>query len=347
MKARDSKLWVALSLLVLLTLVASACAPAATPTAVPPTKAPAAATAAPAAPTVEKWPTQPVKMIVTHAAGGSADIQGRLIAPYISKYLGVNIVIENMEGAGGRKARGEVFKMTPDGQNILITGFPSTVIGELIYDGAYKSTDFTFLHGVQEGDFQLVAVAATNPIKTYAELLAASKVKPIKLSTAGTGTTDHMAAVMLKEKTGLQFDLVPFDSTADQMTALLGDKVAVMMDAVSTTGVRSDIRPLVILANNRSPLLPNVPTIKEAGFPDVEVVYSLALVAPPGLAENRRKILEDAIDKATKDPEWQAKMAAQKAIPSQMTGPQFKAFVQTLYATVNSIKPAMLKDINK
>jgi tripartite-type tricarboxylate transporter receptor subunit TctC len=337
-------LWVVLTALVLVSLLAG-CTPAATPA---PTAAPAAPTKAPVAPTVEKWPTKPVKIIITHAAGGSADIQARLIAPYIEKYLGVNVILENMEGSGGRKARAEVFKMAnPDGQTILVTGFPSTVIGELIYDGAYKSTDFTFLHGVQEGDFQLVAVAANNPIKTYAELLAASKVKPIKLSTAGTGTTDHMAAVMLKEKTGLQFDLVPFDSTAEQMTALLGDKVAVMMDAVSTTGVRSDIRPLVILANNRSPMLPNVPTLKEAGFPDVEVVYALGLVAPPGLSEDKRKILEDAIDKATKDPEWQAKMTAAKAIPSFMTGAQFKTYVTGLYATVNSIKPAMLKDINK
>ncbi len=342
MKARDSKLWVALSLLVLLTLVMSACTPAATPTPVPPTKAPAAPVA-----TVEKWPTKPIKLIVTHTAGGSADIQARLIAPYIEKNLGVNIVIENMDGAGGRKARAAVYKMDPDGQNILITGFPSTVIGELIYAGDYKSTGFTYLHGVIEADDQLVVVAANNPIKTFAELVAASKVKPIKLSTAGTGTTDHLAAVLLKAKTGLQFDLVPFDSTADQMTALLGDKVAVMMDAVSTSGVRNDIRPLLILSDERSKLLPNVQTTKEAGFPGVSMQYALALVAPPGLPENRRKILEDAIDKATKDPEYQAKLTAQKAIVSLKKGPEFKAYVEGLFAMVRELKPLMDADINK
>jgi tripartite-type tricarboxylate transporter receptor subunit TctC len=104
---------------------------------------------------------------------------------------------------------------------------------------------------------------------------------------------------------------------------------------------------LMIMADARSPLLPNVPCSKELGWPGIEVVYSAALVAPPGLAENRRAILDAAIDKATKDPEWQAKMTATKAIPSQMNGPQFLAFVKTLFSTVNSIKPAMLADINK
>ena len=198
-----------------------------------------------------------------------------------------------------------------------------------------------------EADDQLVVVAANNPIKTFAELVAQSKVKPIKLSTAGTGTTDHLAAVLLKAKTGLQFDLVPFDSTADQMTALLGNKVAVMMDAVSTSGVRDDVRPLLILSDEKNPLMPNVQTTKEAGFPGVSMQYALALVAPPGVPAARQKILEDAIDKAVKDPEYQAKLKAQKAIVSLKTGAEFKAYVEGLYAMVRELKPLMDADINK
>lgn len=337
MKAGNSRFWVALTLLALATIVLGACTPAATP-------APAAPTAAP---TVEKWPTKPIKLIVTHTAGGSADIGARTIAPYIEKYLGVNIVVENMDGAGGRKARAAVYKMEPDGQNILITGFPSTVIGELIYAGEYKSTQFTFLHGVIEADDQLIVVAANNPIKTFKELVDESKKKPIKLSTAGTGTTDHLAAVLIKAKTGLQFDLVPFDSTADQMTALLGNKVAVMMDAVSTSGVRDDVRALLILTDEKNPLMPNVQTTKEAGFPGVSMQYALALVAPPGLPAAKQKILEEAIDKATRDPEYQAKLKAQKAIVSLKKGAEFKSYVEGLYKMVEELRPLMEADIKK
>ncbi len=353
MKVNKREIFIVLLLVALAIAVVSACAPAPAPE---PTKAPAApaATKAPeptkaeaAKPPAEKYPTRPVKVVITHGAGGSADIQARLIAPYLEKYLGQSIVLENMEGAGGRKARAAVYKMDPDGYNILITGYPSTVVGQLLYQGDYDTQKFTYIHGVLEGDYQLVAVADSNPIKTYKELVDLSKQKPIKLSTAGTGTTDHLAAVMLKQYTGLQFDLVPFDSTADQITALLGNKVAVMMDAVSTTGVRSDIRALVVLANKRSDMLPNVPALGEAGYPGLEMVYALALVAPPGLAEDKRKVLEDAVDKAVKDPEYQAKMKANKSIPSPMTGVEFKKLVDTQFKMVTEMMPALQADINR
>jgi tripartite-type tricarboxylate transporter receptor subunit TctC len=293
------------------------------------------------------YPTRPIKLIITHGAGGSADTQSRMIAPYIEKYLGQSVVTENMEGAGGRKSRAAVYKMDPDGYTILITGFPSTVVGQLLYKGDYKADQFTYLHGVIEGDYSVVAVADANPIKTYKELVEMSKKKPIKLSTAGTGTTDHLAAVMLKRYTGLQFDLVPFDGTADQITALLGNKVAVMMDAVSTTGVRSDIRALVVLANKRSDMLPTVPALGEAGYPNLEMVYALGLVAPPGLAESKRKILEDAIDKAVKDPQYQAKLKVNKSIPSLMKGADFLKLVKTQFQMVQDVMPLLEADIKR
>lgn len=349
MKVNKREIFIVL-LLVALAIAASACAasPAPEPTKAPPTAAPAVPTAAPAATKAAvQYPTRPIKLVITHGAGGSADIQARLIAPYIEKYLGQSLVLENMEGAGGRKARAAVFKMDPDGYTILITGYPSTVVGQLLYQGDYKTDQFTYIHGVLEGDYQLVAVADSNPIKTYKELVDLSKQKPIKLSTAGTGTTDHLAAVMLKQYTGLQFDLVPFDSTADQMTALLGNKVAVMMDAISTTGVRSDIRALVVLANKRSEMLPNVPALGEVGYPNLEMVYALSLVAPPGMAEDKRKVLEDAVDKAVRDPEYQTKMKAQKSIPSLMNGAEFKKLVDTQFKMVNEMMPLLQADINR
>ncbi len=347
MKVNRREIMVLLLLVALAIAAASACAPAPAPEPTKPPAAPAATSAPTVAPAADKYPTRPVKMIITHSAGGSADIQARLIAPYLEKYLGQSIVLENMEGAGGRKARAAVYKMEPDGYNILITGYPSTVVGQLLYQGDYDSQKFTYIHGVLEGDYQLVAVADSNPIKSYKELVDLSKQKPIKLSTAGTGTTDHLAAVMLKQYTGLQFDLVPFDSTADQMTALLGNKVAVMMDAISTTGVRSDIRALVVLANKRSDMLPNVPALGEVGYPNLEMVYALALVAPPGLAEDKRKVLETAVDKAVKDPEYQSKMKAQKSIPSPMTGADFKKLVDTQFKMVTEMMPALQADINR
>ncbi len=134
MKIDMRKVLIVVLFAVLALAVVSGCAsPTPEPTKAP--AAPAATTAPTAAPAADKYPTRPIKLVITHAAGGSADIQARLIAPYIEKYLGQTLVLENMEGAGGRKARAAVYKMDPDGYNILITGYPSTVVGQLLYQG--------------------------------------------------------------------------------------------------------------------------------------------------------------------------------------------------------------------
>ncbi|KKM09814.1 hypothetical protein SY88_16590 [Clostridiales bacterium PH28_bin88] len=295
----------------------------------------------------EKYPSKPIKVILTHGAGGSVDTQARLIAPYIEKYLGGQLVLENMEGAGGRKARGFVFKEKPDGYTLMVTGMPSTIVGELLYKGEYKTLDFTYIANFMGKDYSLVAVADKSPIKSYKELVEASKKKPLKLGTAGTGTTDHLGAVMLKQYTGLQFDIVPFDSTADQMMALLGGKLDAIMDAVSSSGVRSDLRPLVLMGPQRSEMLPDVPTLQEEGFSGLDVSYSLGFLAPSGLPEDIRKILEDAIDKASRDPEYLAKLKEAKTLPLQLKGAGYQQMIQDLYSKTKEVIPLMEADLKK
>ena len=158
------------------------------------------------------FPEKPVKMIITHDPGASIDIQARLIAPYIEKYLGQKIVLENMPGAGGRKARAFAYHAEPDGYTILATGFPSPMIGELMFQGDFKTMEYSFIGLFQGHDSQVVVVPKDSPYKTLKDLADASKEKPIVISTAGTGSTDHLAAVLLKESAGLNSTLVPFDS---------------------------------------------------------------------------------------------------------------------------------------
>ena len=301
------------------------------------------AAAAPAA----KYPESPIKVILTHGAGGSVDTQARLIAPFIEKNLGGSLVVENMEGAGGRKARAFVFKAKPDGYTLLVTGMPSTVVGEMLYKGDYKTPEYTFIHNFMGKDYSIVAVADKSPIKDYKQLVEQSKTKKIKLGCAGTGTTDHLGAVMLKQKTGLQFDLVPFDSTTNAMMALIGGKIDAIMDAVSSTGVRSDLRALMVMGTQRAELMPNVPTLKEAGFSEMDISYSLGFLAPPGLPEDIRKKLEDAVAKAVKDPDYLAKIKEAKAIAMPLNGAEYKKMVTTLYEETKAVIPVMQEDIKK
>lgn len=327
MKVRGSKIWAVLVVIALIVAV-GACAKQ-------------------AAPPQEKYPSRPIKVILTHGVGGSVDTQARLIAPYVEKYLGASLALENMEGAGGRKARAFVYKAEPDGYTLMVTGFPSTVVGELLYEGDYKTTDFTFIHSFMGKDYSLVAVSTKSPFQSYKELVEQSKKKPLKVGTAGTGTTDHLTAVMLKHYTGLQYELVPFDSTADSMMALLGGKIDAIMDAVSTTAVRSDLRALVVTAPERSEYLPDVPTLAEQGFESLDVQYALGFVAPPGLAEEKRKILEDAVAKAVADPEYQSKLKQAKSLPLPLKGAEFKKMVEDLYKRTQEVLPLLQADIKK
>lgn len=289
----------------------------------------------------EKFPSRPIRVILTHSAGGSVDTQARLIAPFVEKYLGTPLVLENMEGAGGRKARAFVYNAKPDGYTLMVTGQPSTVIGELLYQGSYKTLDFTYIYNFMGKDYSVITVSSSSPIKTYKDLVELSKQKKIKLGTAGTGTTDHLAAVMLKRYTGLDFDIVPFDSTAEQLMALVGGKLDAVMDAISSSGVRSDVRVLAVMGPERSELLPDVPTVSELGYPAMDVSYSLGFVGPPGMPEDRRKVLEEAVRKAANDPEYLAKLKEMKSLPLPLDGAKYKDMVNQLYNSVQSVIPLM------
>lgn len=102
----------------------------------------------------------PIKLVITHGVGGTVDTAARNIAPYLSKELGVAVVPENKEGSGGRIARAEVFKAKADGCTILMTGMPSLQLGELLFDGNYKTTDFTYIGNVTGGDSGVIFVNA-------------------------------------------------------------------------------------------------------------------------------------------------------------------------------------------
>ena len=321
------------SLLLVLAMVAlTGCGgtPTPAPTAVPvaPTKAPAAPTTAPAAPTAApaaptaaptkpavptaapvNFPTRPITLLTTHAAGSGIDIAARVIAPYLSKYVGQPVVVENRDGAGGRAARAELVKLKADGYTLLATGFPSTQLGELIFDGAYKTADFSYIYNfLGGGDYGAIYVAANSPYKTYADLVAASKTKAVKVSIPGMGSSAHLFAVYLRQKAGLNSTVIQYPAAQTLLSVTSGD-VPCGTDTVSGLTGQQGIRVLAVASDSgRSPLLPDVPTTKELGFPGLEVPYRIGIVAPPGLPADIAKVLENAMAKAVADPVFQADM---------------------------------------
>lgn len=296
----------------------------------------------------EKYPVRPVKIILTHKAGGWSGTNAHLVAPYIEKHLGVPIVLEVMEGAGGRRARTFVYKAAPDGYTLLINAFPTSELGELLYQGDYKTLNFKFVHTFGSSDYTVMAVSATSPFKSYKEMVEQSKSKPVKLGTSGTGTPDHLAVTLMKHYTGLKAVAVPFETGADALMAVLGNKLDGLPVEASTLGGRKDLKGLVALAPKRVDVIPAVPTIKEEGYPLFEVTSSLGIMAPPGLPEEMRKILEDAVAKAVADPEYIDKLEKAKGVrPLSLKGPEFKKMVEAYYKGVQDVLPILLEDVKK
>ena len=129
--------------------------------------------------------------------------------------------------------------------------------------------------------------------------------------------------------------------------ALLGGKVTVMIDSASNSGVRPELRPLVVLASERNPMIPDVPTVAESGFPDVNINYCAGIVGPPNIPDDVRQVLEDAVFKAASDPEYQEKLKAIKGISQPLKGDDMKALIQQMYDDTVKAVPAMEKDIKQ
>jgi len=293
----------------------------------------------------EKFPSGPIKFIVGAAPGGAPDLQARLIAPFLEKYLGVSVPVENVPGAGNRKARAMVFNSKPDGYIMMINGQPSSCLGEYVFKGEYKSSEFTYIYMLTGKSYSLVFVAENSPVKDYKELVEMSKQKKLKLGTASLGGSDHLAALELKKLTGLQFILVPYDSTAEVIVAVLGNKIDAMIEDLNTAVGRQDLKPLIITAKKRSEFLPNVPTTADLGYPAYEHDYTLGVFGPPKVPEDRRMILEDAFDKAAKDPDYVKRLKDMKVTQNLLKGADYKKFDMEICEMVKTVAPEIEADM--
>jgi len=257
----------------------------------------------------EKFPTKPLKIVITHGAGGSVDLPGRVMGQYMQKYLGIPVVCENMEGAGGRRAMEYVFNQAkPDGYTIVVSAFPSRLIGELVYNPKYKMKEFVHLGSWVGGDYRTMFVATDSPFKTFKDVVEESKKRKINVGGGGgLGSTSQLQFVYLKEIVKLNLNFVPYDSDAEVAAAVLGkhiDAGTASMSGATRLYKSGEVRLLAVHSPRRIKEIPEIPTMKELGYEGVVVPYGVGAWAPPKTPKERAKILSDAIMKAARDPEF-------------------------------------------
>lgn len=235
--------------------------------------------------TPASFPSKPMRLIVPYAAGGGTDLVMRIIAPGMSLVLGQPVVVENKPGGGTINATEQVSRAAPNGYQILAVGAPiylNTALGiKTSYDPLKDLMPLTLL----VNNPGLLLVSLKTEARTVQELVQLSKKQKDGLSyaTAGTGSISHLMGELLKARSGLNMVHIPYKGSAPALADLMGGQVDVAVDAIIPSGAQvqaGKVRALAILSRERSPLLPDVPTIAEAGLPAMEYGGTFGLMLP-------------------------------------------------------------------
>ena len=235
----------------------------------------------------QDYPNRPVRIIVPFAPGGSADVFGRAVAQHLQQALGQNFVIDNRPGGGSLIGTDAAAKAAPDGYTLLLMSNTHTVNESLIPNKSYAlMRDFTPIAPISYSDLVLVTKAEL-PAKTLGDLIKAAKARPggMSYASSGPGTPYHMAGELFKAMAGISVVHIPYRGSAGARTDVLGGQLEMMFDAIPTMTehIKSGkVRALATTGKTRTTVLPDVPTMNEAGVPGYEATLWLGLLAPKG-----------------------------------------------------------------
>jgi tripartite-type tricarboxylate transporter receptor subunit TctC len=281
----------------------------------------------------QDYPTRPVKIIVPFGAGGPADIYARFLGQRLQETLKQSFVIEDRPGAGSIIGTGEVAKAAPDGYTLLMMSNTHTTNETLRPSKPFQlMRDFVPVAPVNYSDLIMV-VHPSVPAKDLKEFLALLKAKPgaLNYASSGPGTPYHMAAELFKAMSGTDIVHVPHKASGEARNAVLGGHVQMMIDAITTTAPTvqgGQLRALGTTGKARAKLLPDVPTIAEAGVPGYEATIWLGLMAPAGTPKPIVDKLNAEVNAILRKPEVQAAWAKQGATPLMMTPAEFESYLR-------------------
>lgn len=258
--------------------------------------------------------TKPITMVIPYGPGGSTDPAGRIVAPRLAKELGQPVVIENKPGAASALGTAQVSRAAPDGYTILLNTNVVAIHPSTQKNPGYDTrTDIVPVMLMASGPFTL-AVNPSLPVRTTQELIAYSKANPDKLfyGTSGTGSTLHLLTELLKKSSGLSMTHVPYKGNGAVVTALLGGEIQAAFDTIPGSKTLVDagrVRLLAVTSPERNPLLPNVPTLAEAGLPGFEAETSVGIFLPKGASDAMVHRYHTALAKVFQDDEVKSKLA--------------------------------------
>ncbi len=271
-----------------------------------------ATTAAPAL-AQDAWPSRTVKIVCNFPPGGPLDVLARAVADVLQREFKQPFVVENKAGAGGNIGADAVAKSDPDGYTMLF-GIDSTfTVNPHIYKSmAFKPGDLRPLVILSSSGL-LVGVNPSNGFKTMADLVAAGKARGVTFSSAGSGSPGHLAAEMATEATGMKITHVPYKGNAPAVAAVLSGEVT--GGVLATPGMLPHVKagkvtPMAVTSSKRSQLAPDVPTVAEAGLPQLEQEVLYLVMVPGATPQPVAQAMQKAIAEAAARPEIKARLTS-------------------------------------
>jgi tripartite-type tricarboxylate transporter receptor subunit TctC len=282
----------------------------------------------------ERWPSRPIKFVITFPPGGTSDLVARLIAPRLSVALGQQVVVENRPGAGGIVGADAVAKSPADGYTLLMSTVGSHGIGPTLNRNIRYDAVADFTHLALIGAVPHVLLANPRlPAKSLKELADLSHAQPGRLNygSGGTGSINHVTGELIKTRLKIDMTHVPYKGSSAAVTDLRGATIPLAVDALpaNLAMIRSgELRALAITSAKRSPLAPEVPTFVELGYPDILVDNWVGISAPARLPEDIGRRITAEVEKVLAQPEVREKLQEWGMALGQRTGADFTAFVR-------------------
>jgi tripartite-type tricarboxylate transporter receptor subunit TctC len=280
----------------------------------------------------QAYPSHAVRMIVPYGVGGPADIYGRFLATKLQESLGHPFVVEDRPGGGSIVGTDVVAKSAPDGYTLLLMSNTHTVNETLIPKKPFDlMKDFAPITGINSSDL-LMVINPSVPAKNLKEFIALAKSKPgvLNYASSGPGTPYHMAGELFKYMAGVDIVHVPHKGSDQARTAVLGGQVQMMFDAITTMSGQAragKVRALGTTGSKRSTVMPEVPTISEAGVPGYEATIWLGLMAPAGTPRPILEKLNAEVNKIINAPDVRETWGKQGAVPMGMSVDEFGKFL--------------------
>ncbi len=288
----------------------------------------------------DRFPNRTIQVIIPQTPGGALDMEPRGFLPHVKKILGVDFLIENIPGAGGKIGLFKCWKAKPDGYTLLYHGIPQSIMSEYLFQAEYKTSSFTHVFGLLSTN--MILLVHPENWKTAEEFIKAAREKTLKGGLPSPGSTSHIDGLIMADKLEMKVNWIPYNSSGEVLVGVAGKHLD--FGIISTNSAQAMVSagkllPLMVFSHGRAdPGFPDVPYPEKLGHKMTAMSAIRGFVAPPKTPASVVKILSDAMFRVAADPEFAAWTKKVKLEVSPLDGRKYLAETEKQYTLVETYK---------